>query len=189
MGSLRIWWKAPPPRPAATGCMPPSRRRFVWRAAASEADLAAALAAFCAGRRRVLTGPLRLHAFSRYLALVPASDRADLEWLASECVTHLDGFRAPLTEADRERRPGAMSPLQRQQMEEFGYPYIFSSFFFHITLAGPLDPEALGRVEAALSPALAPFMQDPFVVDELCLFGDPGGGGAFRIIGRFPLRT
>src|SRR5262245_1466662 len=62
---------------------------------APEADvtlLGHALAAFCASRRRVRTGPLALHRFSRFLALVPQTPRAELEWLADECVTHFDRF-------------------------------------------------------------------------------------------------
>ncbi len=153
-----------------------------------EAALSKALAAFCARRRRACSGPLRLHRFTRFLALVPGSERTDIEWLADECVTHFDRFRAPLSEADRTRRAGSLSPLAQQQFEQFGYPYIFSRFFFHVTLAGPLEEEDLGRVEAALAPAVVPFTQDAFQMEDLCLFGDPGGGGLFKIVRRYPFR-
>jgi hypothetical protein len=152
----------------------------------SESELAEALAAFCARRRRVRSGPLKLHRFSRYLALVPSSRRAEIEWLEAECVTSFDRFRAPLSEADRTRRGGAMSPLETAQFEQFGYPHILSLFFCHVTLAGPLAEPELVNVESALTPAVAPFTQDDFVMNGLCLFGDPGGDGLFRIVGRFP---
>jgi hypothetical protein len=155
----------------------------------NEAALSEALAVFCARRRRARSGPLRLHRFTRFLALVPDSERADIEWLADECVTHFDRFRAPLSEADRARRAGSLSPPEQQQFEQFGYPYIFSRFFFHVTLAGPLEEAELGRVEAALAPAVAPFTQDAFRMEDLCLSGDPGGGGLFRILGRYALRS
>jgi hypothetical protein len=153
---------------------------------ATEAEFAEALAIFCGKRRQVRGGPLRLHRFARFLALVPSSRRADIEWLEAECVTHFDRFRAPLSEADRARRAGAMSPLEATQFEQFGYPHILSRFFFHVTLAGPLDEAELSEVEAALAPAVTPFTADDFVMKDLCLFGDPGGGRAFRIVGRFP---
>lgn len=151
------------------------------------ASLGESLAAFCARRRRVRTGPLRLTRFSRFLALMPQSPRVELEWLADECTTHFDHFRAPLSEADRARRSTNLTRLESAQFEEFGYPYIFSSFMFHITLAGPLDDADLTRVEAALAPAVVPFTQNDFAVDELCLFGDPGGGEPFKILGRYPM--
>jgi hypothetical protein len=154
-----------------------------------EADLGEALAAFCAMRRPVRSGPLRLHRFSRYLALVPSSQRADIEWLEAECVTHFDRFRAPLSDADRARRVGSMSALEAAQFEQFGYPSVLTRFFFHITLAGPLPDDELAQVEAALAPAVSPFTREPFLMSGLCLFGDPGGEGLFRIVGRYPFRT
>lgn len=152
----------------------------------TEADLADALAAFCSRRRRVRSGPLALHRFARYLALVPSCRRADIEWLEAECVTHFDRFRAPLNETDRERRGGPMSPLEMSQFERFGYPHVLSLFFCHVTLAGPLAEAELAQVQAALAPEAARFGETDFVMNELCLFGDPGSGGPFRIAGRFP---
>jgi len=151
------------------------------------AMLGDSLSAFCARRRRIRTGPLRLTRFSRFLALVPQPPRSELEWLADECTTWFDCFRAPLSDTDRDRRSGNLTSLEAAQFEEFGYPYIFSSFMFHITLAGPLSGADLDRVEAALAPAIVPFTEADFTVDELCLFGDPGGGAMFRILGRYPL--
>jgi Protein of unknown function (DUF1045) len=145
------------------------------------------LAAFCAARRRIRTGPLRLTRFSRFLALVPQPPRAELEWLADQCTTHFDRFRAPLGDADRARRSGHLSPAESARFEQFGYPYIFDAFMFHVTLAGPLGDAELTRVEAALAPAVAAFGETGFEVEDLCLFGDPGDGGLFRNLGRYPL--
>lgn len=151
-------------------------------------ELLEALAAFAAMRRHVETGPLRLRRLTRYLALVPEPPTAQLDWLAAQCVVHFDGFRAPLSEADRARRPANPGPLETIYMEQFGYPYIFSAFEFHITLAGPLSAGELAQVEAALAPECAAFGQRPFRVEDICLFGDPGGGERFRLVGRFALR-
>jgi hypothetical protein len=152
-----------------------------------EAALNEALDAFCARRRRFVTGPLRLARFDRWLALIPTAPHADLDWLADQCVVHFDRFRAPLSEDDRGRRGTIRYPLHAMYLEQFGYPGIFSAFGFHITLAGPLEPAGLDAVEAALMPATARFTKAPFAVDDLCLFGDPGGGGLFNIRGRAAL--
>ncbi|MEJ2227087.1 MAG: DUF1045 domain-containing protein [Alphaproteobacteria bacterium] len=145
-----------------------------------------AMAAFCARRRRVVTGKLRLHRFPRFLALVLDGGTAELDWLADSCVTHFDHFRSPLNDEDRVRR-GQMSSAEAILFEQFGYHYIFNNFTFHITLAGPLDEPELDAVKPALAAAVAPVCEEPFVVDNLCLFGDPGQGAPFKLVERFPL--
>lgn len=160
---------------------------FRLRADFTPDDLSAALSTFCVRRRRITCGKLRLHRFARYLALIPETPRADLEWLASECVTHFDQFRAPLTDEDRARRSGNLSPRNLLLLEQFGYPHVFDGFFFHITLAGPLEESELERVRHAITPVIEPLTQNAFEFEELCVFGDPGGGAPFSILSRAPL--
>jgi Protein of unknown function (DUF1045) len=153
----------------------------------SQSELNAALHAFCARRRRVVAGPLRLTRFARWLALIPTAPLADLDWLAAECVVHFDQFRASLSAEDRARRAGLTDPLARRYLEEFGYPHVLAAFAFHITLAGPAEPRELDAIEAALRPAIAPFTEAPFALEDLCWFGEPDIGGLFKLCGRAPL--
>jgi hypothetical protein len=150
-------------------------------------DLSAELERFCARRRRIVTAPLALERFPSYLALCPSGRRAELEWLASECVVHFDRFRAPLNGGDRDRRMGELGPREQAHFEQFGYPYVFDRFYFHISLAGPLEPRELDSVSAALRPHLADCARADFVISELCLCGDPGDGRDFEVIGRYPM--
>ena len=173
--------------PRRYGCHATIKAPFRLRGGASAADLSTALADFCAHRRHARGGRLRLRRLSHYLTLTLADDRAEIEWLADECVTHFDSFRSPLSEADRARRPRDLAPLARQHLEQFGYPGIFSRFLFHITLAGPLEAVELARVEAALAPAVEPYTREPFSIEDLCLCGDPGQGGLFKVLSRHPL--
>jgi hypothetical protein len=152
-----------------------------------EAQLAEALAEFCAPRRRFAAGPLRLARFDRWIALIPTAPLADLNWLADQCIVHFDRFRAPLSEEDRARRGPVRDPLHALYLEQFGYPAIFSAFGFHITLAGPLPAQELDAVENALRPAVTRFTETPFTVEELCWFGDPGGGRLFKVCSRAAL--
>jgi hypothetical protein len=204
-------WFAPADDPVATmNAAPFSLEASLWREATAsprryrlhatmkapfrpaggigEDDLRQALARFCAVRRRPLAGPLRLASFPRYLALVPDGQTWQIDWLAAECVTAFDAFRAPLNEEDRARRPHDLPPRLRRNLESFGYPLIFDAFEFHITLAGPLEPDDLRAVREALAPHCETFGGEPFRLDDLCLFGDPGGGAPFRLIERFALR-
>jgi Protein of unknown function (DUF1045) len=172
--------------PRRYGCHATIKAPFRLRDGASEADLSAALGCFCA-RRRMRSGRLRLHRLWRYLALTLTDGAAEADWLADECVTHFDRFRAPLSEADRARRPRDLPPLAQQHLEQFGYPDIFSRFLFHITLAGPLDPADLAQVEDALTPAVERLTREPFAIEDLCLCGDPGQGGLFKVLSRHSL--
>lgn len=160
---------------------------FRLRDGVTESELTGAMATFCARRRRFQTGALRLHRFSRFLALVPSSDTAELDWLADSCTTHFDSFRASLNDADRARRPADMPARQQVLFEQFGYPFIFDNFMFHITLAGPLGAPEMDAVEASLAPAVEPFTAEPFAVEDLCLFGDPGADNPFTLVARCPL--
>lgn len=172
-----------PSRYALHGTM---KAPFRLREGVKQSELTEAMAAFCACRRRVVTGKLRLHRFPRFLALVPESETVELDWLADSCVTHFDHFRSPLTSEDREKR-GVMSPAEAALFEQFGYHFIFCNFKFHITLAGPLDEPELDAVQPALATAVAPLCEEPFKVEDLCLFGDPGEGTPFQLVERFPL--
>ncbi len=153
-----------------------------------ESALRQSLARFCAVRRRPVAGPLRLVVFPRYLALVPDGLTSEIDWLAAECVTAFDRFRAPLTAEDRARRSDELAPRLKRHLEAFGYPYIFDAFEFHITLAGPLASDELHALQGVLAPHCEAFGAAPFRLDDLCLFGDPGGGAPFGLIERFALR-
>jgi len=150
--------------------------------------LADALRAFCARRTARKTGPLRLTRLSRHLALIPEGGTARLDWLAAEAVTHFNAFRAPLTQDDLVRYPAEQhSERQRKFVRDFGYPYVLSDFQFHITLAGPLAPEPLDQVEAALVPRLEPLTGAPLEIDSLCLLGETDQATPLRLIERCAL--
>lgn len=173
--------------PRRYGCHATIKAPFRLREGTSEAELTAALGRFCSRRRRARSGRLRLQRLWRYLALTTADAPAEVDWLADECVTHFDSFRASLSEADIARRPRDLLPEAQRNLEQFGYPDIFNRFLFHVTLAGPLEASELASVEAALAPAVDPFTREPFVIEDLCLCGDPGQGGLFKVISRHAL--
>ena len=144
-----------------------------------------ALNDFCANRRAPAAGRLILGQHQRYLTLMLSANEADIDWLAAECVTHFDHFRASPDDEDHARRD--LDDLSQQEeafLKEFGYPYVLSAFRFHISLAGPLGSSELDEVAKALEPQLAPFMSEPFEIKELSLLGEPRCGGVFEVISR-----
>ncbi len=144
-----------------------------------------ALDDFCASRRVPAAGRLILDHYQRYLTLMLSGTEADIDWLAAECVTQFDQFRAPPNEDDDARRElDDLSPQEEAFLKEFGYPYVLSAFRFHISLAGPLDGAELDAVAKTLEPRLACFMREPFEIGDLSLLGEPRSGGAFEVISR-----
>lgn len=175
--------------PARYGLHATLKAPFRLREGSTAADLQAALDGFCAARRGPSGGTFVPAPYQDYLCLVPSGHSADIDWLAHECVTHFDAFRAPLTEDER-RSHAFATPAPREQsfIEEFGYPYVLSAFRFHVSLAGPLAEHQTEEVAAALRPHLAPFMAAPVRIGSLSLLGEPDGGGAFELLSRHRLR-
>jgi len=101
-------------------------------------------------------------------------------------VRDLDGFRAPLGEAEIARRRGAgLTPAQEACLRDWGYPYVMDHFRFHITLTGKLPRTAHGPTRAVLERALRPLLPTPFVIDGLSLAGEDTAG-RFHLLHRYP---
>lgn len=141
-----------------------------------------------AGRLAPVTLPgLRLASLGGFLALVPKGDTAPLQALAATVVAALDGFRAPLTEAEiARRRPEHLTPRQRELLRLWGYPYVMEEFRFHLTLTDRLEEPLAGEAARILDAHFAPVLPQPFKVSELCLFGE-AEDGRFHLLHRYTL--
>lgn len=130
---------------------------------------------------------LTLHRLDGFLALVPEGGDGALARLAAEVVQALDSFRAPLTQAEIDRRsPDRLTERQREHLLRWGYPYVMEDFRFHLTLTGDLPPDRAEEVAKLLSPWLLPLLPRPFVVEDLCLFGE-AQDGRFHLLSRHAL--
>lgn len=109
----------------------------------SEEELVQALEAFCLSTAR-FTGSIEVSDIGPFIALRLAAPSTEMDQLHRACVTEFEPFRAPLSEADLERRRQARLTVQQEAwLLEFGYPYIFDDFRFHMTLTGRLRDEML----------------------------------------------
>jgi putative phosphonate metabolism protein len=143
---------------------------------------------FAASCRR-LQVRLRVGELGGFLALVPAEAAPELDRLAADCVRRFDRHRAPLSGQERQRRDvSRLSPVEREYLEQWGYPYVLDRFSFHMTLTGQLEEPERGRVAAILEGALAPHLEQPVAIDQLALFAQTHRVAPFRVVGRFPLR-
>lgn len=74
-----------------------------------------------------------------FVAIVPHYANAALDQLAADCVIAFDHFRAPPSPSERARRLQApLSARHKENIERWGYPYVFDDFRFHMTLTGAL---------------------------------------------------
>ncbi|MEQ9813411.1 MAG: DUF1045 domain-containing protein [Azospirillaceae bacterium] len=111
---------------------------------AEEAMLVSAFDAFCAATPPAAVEGLRIDALSGFLALVCREPSAEVDRLADCVVAAFDGFRAPLSEAERQRRrPGRLTARQRRQLDRWGYPWVGADFTFHMTLTGQVEDQVL----------------------------------------------
>ncbi|MBN9508122.1 MAG: DUF1045 domain-containing protein [Alphaproteobacteria bacterium] len=163
---------------------PPMRLRegATWtalRAAATE--VAAAVPAFP-------LPPLAVASLDGFLALRETAPSPALQALADAAVAWLDHLRAPPDPAELDRRrPLGRSAAERAGIARWGYPYVFATWFFHMTLSRRLSEaeHALWRPRAQAHFAAA--LALPRRMMDLCLFVQPAPGAPFVIAERLPL--
>ena len=157
---------------------------------ASQAALGEALLAFAAEVPMIQGPPLRLSTMGPFAALRPADAWPDVDRLANLIVEHFDGFRAPLTPADRVRRAAAgLTDNQAALLERWGYPYVFDEYRFHMTLSDSLAPQDQTWLIETLTPVIAPLCREPLRVDAVTLVHQPDRNSRFQPLDRVPLRA
>ncbi|WP_158285762.1 DUF1045 domain-containing protein [Pseudohoeflea suaedae] len=153
----------------------------------TEAHLLAEAESFAASRVPVPVGGMKAATLHGFVALVPAGDAEALGSFAGEVVRHFDRFRAPLTPEDRARRiPSTLTERQRGNLDQWGYPYIFDDFGFHLTLSKRLDGGRAEKLRTFASDYFARHLAEPLHIDALTLFVEAEPGRPFTQLARFP---
>lgn len=155
----------------------------------SEGQLRAFAQQIAVGRKAAPLAGLKVISLGRFIALTPSEPSPPLQALAFDIVQAFEPFRAPLGQADLERRLASpLTPAERAYLEAYGYPYVGDAFRFHMTLTGALPPDEAHAVAAALAEAYARAVPaGPVAIDRLALFRQDDRAGRFRIIDAFPL--
>lgn len=124
-----------------------------------------------------------------FFALVPGADSEELQALADACVRHFEPFRAALSDADiARRRPERLTESERNHLLQWGYPYVFEDFRFHMTLTGQVPAERQPAMRAALEAFFVDFLDRPLAISHLALFIEPERGAPFVMKRIAPLR-
>ncbi|MFL9994717.1 DUF1045 domain-containing protein [Paraburkholderia sediminicola] len=126
-----------------------------------------------------------------FVALRPADPEgeAKLRHVASSALQTLHGLRAKAPAADLARRLAApLSERQRALLIEWGYPYVFDEFRFHMTLSNSLADAAERATLVAWWQAQTPAL-GPLAIDHAALFVEPAPGEPFVLWQRVPFQT
>lgn len=139
---------------------------------------------FAAGRT-AFEAEIAPAALGTFLAFRLSNPTPAMDDLAAHCVRAFDPYRAPLSDFDLARRRKApLTPEQDARMVQWGYPYIFEDFRFHMTLTGSIRDEALrGRVLRALEDHLAE-VAGPHRFDSVAVFRQADRDAPFQILAR-----
>lgn len=131
-------------------------------------------------------GPLSVRRMGRFIVLRPEEGGAAVSRLAARVVDALEPLRAPLNGEELARR--LREPLSTRQvtyLERYGYPHVLEDFRFHMTLAGPIEPELLESVESVLRASFARHVPNAgTIIDGLTIFRQDRRTERFRIIHR-----
>jgi putative phosphonate metabolism protein len=124
-----------------------------------------------------------------FLALRETVPCPALEALADACVEQLDSFRAPPSADELARRRRAeLSADQDAMLVRWGYPYVFDTWFFHMTLTRRLSDAEKAVTLPAAENWFAPTLAGPRRVEDICLFTQAAPGAAFILAERVELR-
>jgi len=122
------------------------------------------------------------------LVLLAAEPSVRLQELADECVEALDRHRLPPDAAElARRRQVSLSPLEQTMLERWGYPYVFDTWRFHITLTSALPAKVFSSRERLAAAHFAAALQVPRKVASLALCTEASPGAPFCLFDRFPL--
>ncbi|HEY4665043.1 MAG TPA: DUF1045 domain-containing protein [Comamonas sp.] len=152
-------------------------------------NLLDAIGKICATHRKIALSPLRVSRLGNFLSLRPSEDQAEVSALASDCVKSLQPFAAPLTKEEwLKRRRANLSAEQELLVQQWGYPWVFEHFRFHISLTGPLKALAQAQLLALQSEAERYFHHlAPCVLDRIAVFAEFAPGADFQLITQMEL--
>jgi Protein of unknown function (DUF1045) len=150
----------------------------------TEADLVAVFDRFSALPRASASVEPTIRAIERFIAIVPQGASAAVDRLAADCVRVFERFRRPLTPQERGRRVAAgASARQIENLDRWGYPFVFEDFRFHMTLTGAIDTSRHGSIIALLQAAFERVDESRSIpITQLVLARQDAPASRFRVV-------
>ena len=153
-----------------------------------EADLTEAAETFSRQAHPVAIDKVTVARLGGFFAIVPEEPSPALNEFAGQVVALFDRLRAPLTEKEFQRRdPEKLSTSQLRNLQNWGYPYVFDDFRFHMTLTGHVEPADRPRLQVALDRHFHAVLAEPLEIDHLAVFVEREAGAPFEVHSLFPI--
>lgn len=131
--------------------------------------------------------PLAVADLKGFLALREQHPSPPLQALADTCVEALDSHRRPPDEAELARRRGnGLTPRQEANLLRWGYPHVFDTWFFHMTLSRRLTEAERAVLRPAAEAWFATACAQPRRVDALTIYTQAGPESPFLVAERLP---
>jgi hypothetical protein len=132
--------------------------------------------------------PLAVANLHGFLALRETTPCPALQALADAAIAGADHLRAPPDEAElAKRRRAGLSPAQEANLLRWGYPYVFATWTFHMTLSRRLTSDEHAILRPAAETWFAPALQHQRQVSDICIFLQNSSDSAFALAERIPL--
>jgi Protein of unknown function (DUF1045) len=162
---------------------------FFLRSSCTEAQLVSAIRSFAALGHPVPSIVPAIRMLGSFAAIVPSRSQPKIDALATSCTTIFDAFRAPMSPQERARRlASGLSQGQIENLDRWGYPFLFSEFRFHMTLTGRIPADRRKQVLVTLQQCFSRKCGDrPFAIDSLTLARQESADAAFRVLSQTPL--
>ena len=107
--------------------------------------------------------------------------------LESDLVKHLDTFRAELNKTEIKKRiPDSLTFKQNKYLKEWGYPFVFDQFKFHMTLMNQNNNKLSNKQKLELEKLIYKTSNNVIEFNEISLLGE-NKNGHFEEIKRFKL--
>jgi hypothetical protein len=133
--------------------------------------------------------PMAVTDLQGFLALCDTTPSTALQACADLCAVGLDHLREPPDAAEIARRTAPYhSPAHKIMLARWGYPYMFATWFFHMTLTRRLSPAEKAIYMPAAEAHFGDLPSQPRRVTDLCLYTQAAIGAPFTLAMRFPLR-
>jgi len=179
-------WAEATASPARYGFHATLKAPFYLADGRTEGQLLEAVKNTASKQKPFVTPPIVLSDLGKYLALTFEAESPEMSCLHRDCLIELESFRAPLTQADRERRlDSGLSNRQSELLEEYGYPYVLDQFEFHMTLAGPIDPVELGLIKDSLTENADGALYSRLLISNICIYFQRDRESSFSLLHRF----
>ena len=182
-------WRKATEEPRRYGFHATLKAPFYLAPSSSEAQLVSAFQSFAAIGRLVATIQPVVTMLSGFAAIVPNHASPAINALAADCTTIFDAFRAPMSPQERARRVASgLNQSQIENLDRWGYPYLFADFRFHMTLTGKIKVERRDATVSLLRDVFQRTCAGPIAIDRLALTRQDTPASAFRVLSTAPLQ-